>query len=78
VYEVLVKSLDTQIESEKLCDVLFVLLCAIKRSRGGEGTLFYDVIVSDGRKQEKVKLKAVCGPGDDGEPVLTVMLEGED
>jgi hypothetical protein len=25
-----------------------------------------------------VRLKAVCGPGDDGEPVLTVMVSDED
>jgi hypothetical protein len=25
-----------------------------------------------------VRLKAVCGPGDDGEPVVTVMLPEED
>jgi hypothetical protein len=25
-----------------------------------------------------VRLKAVCGPGDQREPVLTVMLPGED
>jgi len=54
-----------------------MLFVTIKRSPGGEDTLFYDVIVSDGRKQEKVKLKTVCGPGDEGEPVLTVMMEDE-
>jgi hypothetical protein len=27
---------------------------------------------------ETVPLKAVCGPGDDGEPVITIMLPGED
>jgi len=25
-----------------------------------------------------VRLKAVCGPGDEGEPVITVMLPDED
>jgi hypothetical protein len=25
-----------------------------------------------------VRLKALCGPGDDGEPVITVMMPGED
>jgi len=29
-------------------------------------------------KHGKVAVWALCGPGDDGEPVLTVMLEGED
>jgi uncharacterized protein DUF6573 len=31
----------------------------------------------DGR-HETVKLWALCGPGDDGRPVITIMLEGED
>jgi hypothetical protein len=29
-------------------------------------------------KQELVTLKAVCGPGDDAEPVITIMLPNED
>jgi len=31
----------------------------------------------DGRR-EIVKLWALCGPGDDPRPVLTIMLEGKD
>jgi hypothetical protein len=27
---------------------------------------------------EPVELKTICGPGDEGEPVLTILLEGED
>ena len=29
-------------------------------------------------KHEKVKLKLHCGPGDTPEPVITIMLPGED
>jgi hypothetical protein len=29
-------------------------------------------------KQETVQLKAVCGPGDNAEPVITIMLPDED
>ena len=29
-------------------------------------------------KHEDVQLKAVCGPGDDAEPVITIMLPDED
>jgi hypothetical protein len=34
----------------------------------------------DGRKRTLplVQLKAVCGPGDEGEPVITVMMPDED
>jgi len=29
-------------------------------------------------RHETVKLKAICGPGDQGEPVLTIMMPHED
>ena len=32
----------------------------------------------DGQKSNPVQLWALCGPGDDLEPVITIMLEGED
>ncbi len=32
----------------------------------------------NGGQKRPVQLKAVCGPGDDGEPVITVMLPDED
>ena len=37
----------------------------------------YVDVTGDGRR-EAVKLWAHCGPGDDAEPVITVMLEDED
>ena len=41
--------------------------------------LFYEVLyVMEGREMNKVKLKALCGPGDNGEPVITIMLPEED
>lgn len=41
--------------------------------------LYYEVLyVMNGKKLEKIKLKAVCGPGDNGEPVVTIMLPEED
>jgi hypothetical protein len=41
----------------------------------------FAVHVRNGNREGKpplVRLKAVCGPGDDGGPVVTVMLAGED
>ena len=35
-------------------------------------------ILEPGCPPEPVPLKALCHPGDDGEPVLTILLEGED
>jgi len=35
-------------------------------------------VLSPGCPSEPVELKAICGPGDDGEPVLTILLPTED
>ena len=73
--------------SGRLWDVLTMLKCAIKSSKD-ESTLFFPVCVrnwvyikgerTERTKQETVQLKAVCGPGDYAEPVITVMLPDED
>jgi hypothetical protein len=34
--------------------------------------------MSPGATPVPIDLKAICGPGDDGEPVLTVLLPDED
>ncbi len=38
----------------------------------------YDLLVVQQGKMQTVRLKAVCGPGDHGEPVITIMFPGED
>jgi len=40
--------------------------------------VLFQVSVWDGQRRNEVKLWSVCGPGDDAEPVITIMLEGED
>jgi hypothetical protein len=35
-------------------------------------------LMSAGSTPVPIDLKAICGPGDDGEPVLTIMLPDED
>ena len=56
-----------------------MLYLAVKRSSLGESELRYDVIfLNEQLEHETVTLKAVCGPGDEGEPVLTIMLPHED
>jgi len=67
-----------QSEAGRLWDVLWMLFVAIKRSPGGQDMLHYQLIVSNGVKQETVKPKSICGPGDEGEPVLTIMMPRED
>jgi len=59
-------------------DVLWMLLNAIRRN-AGENCVFFDVIfLQPPERQVTIKLKALCGPGDDGQPVITIMLPEED
>lgn len=69
-----------QSRAGRLWDVLSVLHCAIRRLPAGEDRVEFKVAVdTDGQGHHKtVALWCLCGPGDDGEPVLTIMLEGED
>jgi hypothetical protein len=73
--------------SGRLWDVLTMLKYAIRTSAGGD-LLFFTVRVwnwvyikgdrTNRFKHEDVRLKAVCGPGDNAEPVITIMLPDED
>ena len=67
-----------QSESGRLWDLLWLLFVAIKTSKAPGEEIRYSVIVSDGRKRRTAQLKALCGPGDKGEPVLTIMDPAED
>ena len=68
--------------SGRLWDVLFMGFMAIKQSAGNGTELFYPLyrVPRGGRKTQarRVMLKLVTGPGDDGEPVVTVMMPEED
>jgi hypothetical protein len=56
-----------------------LLACAVRRQNGGRVVAFALHVRNDNRDRTPlVRLKAVCGPGDSGEPVLTVMMPGED
>jgi hypothetical protein len=69
-----------QDESGRLWDVLNLLRCAIRASDGGAEVRFGVHVRNDNGEgmPPLVRLKALCGPGDQGEPVLTVMLPDED
>lgn len=68
-----------QSESGRLWDVLSMLRFNILAAPDGQSQVKYSVIVRDGPgKERKVDLKAVIGPGDAGEPVITIMLPNED
>lgn len=66
----------------RLWDVLFLFTFAARSSAKGCNELLYKVnfLMDEGDKyqQETVEIKAFCGPGDDGAPVLTLMLPDED
>jgi hypothetical protein len=69
-----------QEESGRLWDVLNLLRCAIRGSDGGARELRSGVHVRNGNRERTlplVRLKAVCGPDDDGAPCLTVLMPDE-
>jgi hypothetical protein len=69
-----------QDEAGRLFDVLWLLACAIRRGSVGPAARFGVHVRDDNREGTPplVRLKAVCGPGDNAEPVITVMLPEED
>ena len=58
-------------------DILFMSINYITRRFDDTSHLFEVIITGTGRKK-KHTLKVVCGPGDDAEPVITIMLPEED
>lgn len=61
----------------RLWDVLSILRWQAKRCSGSAMTLKVKVITKSIRAQW-VYLKALCGPGDNAAPVITIMLPEED
>ena len=67
-----------QAEGGRLWDLLWMLRHAASRASGRPTVFFRVVFILKERQRRVVRLKAVCGPGDDLEPVITVMLPDED
>jgi hypothetical protein len=67
-----------QSERGRAHDLLWMLFNAIRRNGSGDTLLFEMMFLQTPHRRIIVKLKSVCGPGDHGEPVLTIMLPGED
>jgi hypothetical protein len=67
-----------QDEAGRLWDVLFLLGLAARRE--GSEVRFGVHVRNDNRERAPplVRLKALCGPGDEGEPVVTVLMPDED
>jgi hypothetical protein len=71
-----------QDENGRLWDVLWMLRVNIMRASKPSDVIYYQVSffmeIENAPKQKLIMLKAVCGPGDDGEPVITIMKPDED
>ena len=58
-----------------------MLRFAVRVQDGGASEVRFGVHVRNDNREHTpplVRLKALCGPGDNGEPVVTVMLPEED
>jgi hypothetical protein len=56
-----------------------MLYLAIRGAPKQADVLMFSVIfLQASGKQETVQFKAICGPGDDAEPTLTLMMPHED
>ena len=65
-----------QDEQGRLWDVLWMAFLAAKRSTGGD-LIEFEVIFQNGpgsKWRDTIRLWGICGPGDNAEPVVTIML----
>lgn len=62
----------------RLWDVLWMAHVAALRNRDAQELLYKLRVVIKSKRPELVELKLHCGPGDDLEPVITIMLPEED
>ena len=60
----------------RLYDVLWMAYCAIRSAEHSSTELRYTLLMDHGRRRY-LTLKLVTGPGDHGEPVVTIMLPDE-
>ena len=69
-----------QDEAERLWDVLYMASVAARRSSGSDLRFQLYRVPRGGRgvRSRLVVLQMHCGPGDEGEPVITIGLPGED
>jgi len=83
VWDVLEPSEDLKREGQswtgRAWDMLFILRVSLRQSRDGREVRLAPLFIRrPGGAPGPVALRAVSGPGDDGEPVITVMLADED
>jgi len=61
----------------RLWDVLWMAVRAIKQNQEEGDCLLYQLVLHVGR-QSTYTVKLMCGPGDEAEPVITLMRPDED
>lgn len=75
------EGIEAQDESGRLWDILWMFRANLCRPRG-DRCLFQLFVRNHNRARlthrDRVTLKAICGPGDDAAPVITIMLPDED
>lgn len=62
----------------RLWDILKMLLFAIKSGARGSQVSFTVSMIMKAKQRRNITFKAICHPGDDLEPVITIMLPDED
>lgn len=63
----------------RLWDILTMFKLAIRQSKPGEQTLFFEFrAITDTHHPTRCKMKSVIGPDDGGAPCITLMLPEED
>ena len=67
-----------QSETGRLWDLLWMLRVVSQAAPRNQDRLDYKMLVFRQGAHREVQLTAVCGPGDNGEPVISVMMPGED
>jgi hypothetical protein len=67
-----------QDERGRLWDILWMLRYGIQQSKNESLILFTLHVQNTEGPPQPVQLKAVCGPGDQAEPVITILLRNED
>ncbi len=79
-----IEDLPGQDSAGRLWDLLWMLTIAARRAQH-TSVLFFAVLflvspdaAGGSPTHEEITFKAVCGPGDQGEPVITIMLPEED
>ncbi len=76
------QGVECQDEDGRLWDIVWMLAVATRRKIAGDRIDFHLYVRNHNRgrltARDLVRLKAICGPGDDGGAVITIMLPEED